>query len=124
TLFPDHALAPHDRAGTPDETGELPEAAADAVGDEIDHAMLEHQHQLAAIDAEVRGREHARPRRAAGTIARSASDAECPVRPRVHGVESLQLSARAQAARKRQPDAARRLSWPAAGTAETEHGGS
>ena len=51
-------------------------------------------------------------------------DTECPVRLRAHGVQSLELSARAQAARQRQPDAARRLSCLAAGTAETEHGGS
>src|SRR5215831_20303710 len=51
-------------------------------------------------------------------------DAECAVRLRAHGVQSLELSARAQAARQRLPDAARRLSCLAPGTAETEHGGS
>jgi hypothetical protein len=41
----------------------LLEAAADAVGDEIDHAVLEHQHQLAAAAAEMRGGQHAGARR-------------------------------------------------------------
>jgi hypothetical protein len=34
-----------DRAGTADQPRQLLETDADAVGDEIDHAMLEHQHQ-------------------------------------------------------------------------------
>ena len=50
--------------------------------------------------------------------------AECALRLRAHGVQSLELSAGVQAARQCQPDAARRLSCLAAGTAETEHGGS
>jgi hypothetical protein len=57
-------------------------------------------------------------------IPRQSLNAECAVRLRAHGVQSLELSARAQTARQRQPDAARRLSCLAAGTAETEHGGS
>ena len=51
-------------------------------------------------------------------------DAECAVRLRAHGIQSLELSARAQAVRQRQPDAGRRLSCLAAGTAESELGGS
>lgn len=51
-------------------------------------------------------------------------DAECAVRLRAHGIQSLELSAWARAARQRQLDAARRLSCLAAGTAESELGGS
>jgi hypothetical protein len=49
---------------------------------------------------------------------------KCAVRLRAHGIQSVELSARAQAARQRQPDAARRLPCLAAGTAESELGGS
>ena len=56
-------------------------------------------------------------------IPRQSLNAECAVRLRAHGIQSLELSARAQAARQRQPGAARRLSCLAASTAETEHGG-
>ena len=42
------SLPPHDRSGASDQPRQLLEAAADAVGDEIDHPVLEHQHQLAA----------------------------------------------------------------------------
>ena len=45
-------------------------------------------------------------------------------RLRAHGVQSLELSAGVQAAWQRQPDATRRLSCLAGGTAETQHGGS
>ena len=45
-------LSPHDAPGSADQPGQLLEAAADAVGDEVDHAVLEHQHQLAAAPAE------------------------------------------------------------------------
>ena len=41
-------------------------------------------------------------------------EAECAVRLLTHGVQSLELFARAQAARQRQQDAARRLSCLAA----------
>ena len=51
-------------------------------------------------------------------------DAEWAMRLRAYGVQSLELSARAQAARQRQPDAARRRFCLAAGAAEIEHGGS
>ncbi len=51
-------------------------------------------------------------------------DAECAVRLRAHGIQSLDLSAWARAARQRQLDAARRLSCLAAGTAKSELGGS
>src|SRR3954470_24849535 len=56
-------LAPDDAPGAADQPRELPEAAADAVGDEIDHAMLEHQHQLAPPAAEIGRRQHAGARR-------------------------------------------------------------
>ena len=36
-------------------------AIRDAVGDKIHHLVFEHQHQLAAAAAEMRGRQHARP---------------------------------------------------------------
>ena len=39
------------------------EAAADAIGDEIDHSVLEHQHQLAAAASKMGCRQHAGPRR-------------------------------------------------------------
>src|SRR5277367_988224 len=54
--------APHDRSRAADQPRQLPEAAADAVGDEIDQTMLEHQHQLAALTAEMSGRKNAGPR--------------------------------------------------------------
>ncbi len=56
-------LAPDDRSGAADQPRQLLEAAADAIGDEIDHPVFEHQHQLAAVAAEMRRRQHARPRR-------------------------------------------------------------
>ena len=49
-----------DRAGAADQAGEGAEAAADAVGDEVDEPVLEHQHQIAALAAEMRGRQHTR----------------------------------------------------------------
>src|SRR5205807_4561547 len=51
------------------------------------------------------------------------SGAKSAVRLRAHGVQSLELAARAQAAWQRQPDAPCGLSCLAAGAAETEHGG-
>mgnify|MGYP003289372920 CR=1 FL=1 len=54
---------PHDRASAADQPRQLLEPAADAVGDEIDHAVLEHQHQLAAAAAEMRRGQHAGARR-------------------------------------------------------------
>jgi hypothetical protein len=67
-----------------------------------------------------------RENNAAGKHCHSKAEfgAECAVRLRAHGVQSLELSAGVQAGRQRQPDAARRISCLAAGTAETEHGGS
>ena len=56
-------LAPDDRSGAADQPRQLLEAAADAVGDEIDHLVLEHQHQLAALAAEMGRGQHAGPRR-------------------------------------------------------------
>src|SRR6266704_1026520 len=56
-------LAPDDRSGTADQPGQLLEAAADAIGDEIDHSVLEHQHQRAAAASKVGRRQHAGPRR-------------------------------------------------------------
>src|SRR5450631_3737647 len=56
-------LAPDDRSGAADQPRQLPETAADAVGDEIDHSVLEHQHQLAALASKVDRRQNAGPRR-------------------------------------------------------------
>lgn len=36
-------LSPDDRSGAAEQPRELLESAADAVGDEIDHLMLEHE---------------------------------------------------------------------------------
>src|SRR6266550_8182405 len=55
--------ASHDRSGAADQPRQLLEAATDAIGDEIDHLVLEHQHQLAAAASKVGCRQHARPRR-------------------------------------------------------------
>ena len=43
---------PHDRPGAADQPRQLLEAAADAVADEINHPVLEHQRQLAATALE------------------------------------------------------------------------
>ena len=51
---------PYDRTGTPDQPHQLLETAADVVGDEIDHPMLEDQHQLAGLAAEMGRRQLAR----------------------------------------------------------------
>jgi hypothetical protein len=44
-VYTDFGLAPYDRSGASDRSRQLPEAAADAVGDEIDHPVLERPHQ-------------------------------------------------------------------------------
>ena len=53
--------------GAAEQPRQLLEAAADAVGDEIDHAMLEHQHQLAAAAASSRATRRYAPPRSAPT---------------------------------------------------------
>src|SRR6185312_1180827 len=55
-------LAPYDGSGAADQPRQLLEAAGDAVADEIDHLMLEYQHQFAALAAEMGRRQHAGPR--------------------------------------------------------------
>jgi hypothetical protein len=42
---PQKFSVPHDRACAADQPRQLLEAAADAIGDQIDHAMLEHQQE-------------------------------------------------------------------------------
>ena len=56
-------LSPHDRSRAADQPRQLLETAADAIGDQIDQSVLEHQHQLAAVAAEMGRRQYARPRR-------------------------------------------------------------
>lgn len=49
-------LSPYDRSGAADQPRELLETAADAIGDEIDQFVLEHQHQLAPATPKMRRR--------------------------------------------------------------------
>lgn len=56
-------LTPHDRSGAAEQSCKLLEAAADPIGDQIDHPVLEHQHQFTAAAAEMRGRQDAWARR-------------------------------------------------------------
>ena len=52
TKFSNDGLPPHDGPRAPHQPRQLLEAAADAVGDEIDHPVLEHQHQSCGLDCE------------------------------------------------------------------------
>src|SRR5262245_40958423 len=55
--------APDDRSGSTDQSRQLLEAAADAIGDEVDHLVLEHQHQLAILTTKMGRGQHPGPRR-------------------------------------------------------------
>jgi hypothetical protein len=81
------------------------------------------RHAATSDDVEDASRRWTRPQerivRLEHCHSKAEFDEECAVRLRTHGVQSLELPARAQAAWQRC-----RLSCLAAGTAETEHGGS